>query len=111
MERIRVALVEDHKATHEALQQTLWDYSSRIELVAIAPDAETFLRSGAQRSIDVALFDLGLPGMNGCAAIQSLEETQPQVRSLALSAYDDEDTVLDAIRAGACGYLLKDEPA
>lgn len=85
-------------------------FASRIDLVAALPSAEAFFRSAAKSDVEVALFNLNLPGMNGCAAIQTLGQECPAVRSLALTAFDDEATVLDTMRAGACGYLLKDEP-
>jgi DNA-binding NarL/FixJ family response regulator len=110
VQRVKVALVEDHERTRVALQQSLWKFASRIDLVAAVPSAEAFFRSAAKFEVDVTLFDLGLPGMSGCAAIQALGQECPGVRSLALTTFHDEATVLDTMRAGACGYLLKDEP-
>lgn len=110
MRRVKVALIEDHAGTREALARTLSTFSSSVELVAELPTAEAFFRSSAKHDIDVALFDLGLPGMSGCDAIQMLSAEIPRVRSIALTVFDDEVTVLDAMRAGAAGYLLKDEP-
>src|SRR6478672_8392942 len=56
---------------------------------------------------DVILTDIGLPGMNGIEGTRILRERFPDVPVLALSVYDDDDNVFDAICAGASGYLLK----
>ena len=108
--RVPIALVEDHEGTRAALASDLRDFASRVELVATFSNAEAFLASGSKATVDVALVDLGLPGMSGSALIRTLGEAAPAVRALALTAFDDEANVFEAIRAGAYGYLLKDEP-
>jgi DNA-binding NarL/FixJ family response regulator len=61
---------------------------------------------------DVILTDLGLPGMSGIEGIRILKERHPQVPIVALTVYDDDDDIFDALCAGAAGYLLKDtQPA
>lgn len=107
--RTKVALVEDHAATRRELVALLETVPS-VALVGVFADAESLLRSPARDEIEVALLDLGLPGMSGADAIRALAEKAPGVRTIALTVYDDEATVLAAIRAGAYGYLLKHEP-
>lgn len=107
---VRVALVEDHAATREALVRGLGDFSDRVQVVKAVPDAEAFFASLKRMSIDVALVDLRLPGTDGYAVIRSLGEQAPSVRALALTSFNDDESVIEAIRAGAHGYLLKDEP-
>lgn len=63
------------------------------------------------RSVDVALVDLGLPDLPGTVLIRELAERKPALRSIAFTAFDDDSTVLEAVHAGAHGYLLKDEPS
>lgn len=60
---------------------------------------------------DVALVDIGLPGMSGIEGISLLKERHPQTLSLILTVYDDDDRIFDALCAGACGYLLKNTPS
>jgi DNA-binding NarL/FixJ family response regulator len=108
---LRIALVEDHAATRTAMEQNLRDYSGRVELLGAFADAEAYLASPVRERVQVALVDLGLPGMDGCALIGALSREAPDARMIALTVFDDEDTVFDVMSAGACGFLLKDEPA
>lgn len=107
---VKVALVEDHPATREALVRGLKDFADRVHVVAAVPDADTFFSSLDTKTIDLALVDLRLPGTDGYAVIRSLGEKAPGVRALALTSFNDDESVIEAIRAGAHGYLLKDEP-
>src|SRR5580658_940041 len=56
---------------------------------------------------DVALVDIGLPGMSGIDGIRLLKEQLPNMLMMMLSVYDDDERIFDALCAGACGYLLK----
>lgn len=107
---VAVAVVEDHAATREALVAGLEEFADRIRVVTAAPDAETFFASLPTHPIKVALVDLKLPGLDGIGVIRLLGERAPEVRAVALTAFEDDQSVLDAVRAGAHGYLLKDEP-
>lgn len=106
---LRVALVEDHPPTREALAQQLSEVPTRLTLVATFPDAESMLRDVRRLNLAVALVDLNLPGMTGSRLIAELGSVAPAMKSLALTAFDSEEQVLKAIRAGAYGYLLKDD--
>ena len=59
---------------------------------------------------DVALIDIGLPGMSGVDGIREIRRRYPRIRLLVLSVYNDDSRVFNAICAGACGYLLKKTP-
>lgn len=107
---VRVAVVEDHAATREALVRLVEAFPQRLRLVCAIADAESFLRSGKLKDVQVALADLMLPGKSGSELIAELSTVAPELRCLALTAFDSEPQVLEAIRAGAYGYLLKDEP-
>ena len=79
-----------------------------IEVVGLARNGEEALALTATDRPDVVLMDLNMPVMNGVRATQRLRHSYPDVRVLVLTTYADEAWVIDAIRAGAAGYLLKD---
>ncbi len=107
---ILVALIEDHAATRTALVDALGDYRGRVRLMFAVGHAAAFFAALESNPVDVALVDLRLPGIDGNELIRTLGEQAPAVRALALTSFDDDASVIDAIRAGAHGYLLKDEP-
>lgn len=110
---VRLALVEDHPQTRAALELQFGDFPDRVQVVAVHASAESFQRA-LQRGLagalpDVVLVDLVLPDKSGGELIRWLSSEAPSVRALALTAFDDEQHVMDAVHAGAAGYLLKDE--
>lgn len=108
---MRVALVEDHAATREAFLLALGGASTELTVVGAYESAESFLAASTDTAIDVVLVDLNLgKQMNGVQLIDTLQRRSPGLKCVALTGLADEDAVLDAIRVGACGYLLKDEP-
>jgi len=109
LQDVSVALVEDHDATREALSELL-ARADRVTLRSSHPTAESLLATNAVDELDVLLVDIALPGLSGPALIEQLGRDVPHVRCLALTVFDDEENVHAAIRAGAFGYLLKDEP-
>ncbi|MGQ0504353.1 MAG: response regulator transcription factor [Myxococcaceae bacterium] len=104
-------LIEDHAGTRDALVASLGDFSYRISVVGAFADAASFLSAQKVNPVDVALVDLRLPGMSGNELIRALsEQPEPKIRVIALSAFADDQSVFEALRAGAHGYQLKDEP-
>lgn len=104
---IRVVLADDHglvRAGVRALLERLPD----IEVVGDASDGREALRLLKTVQPDVALFDIGMAGMNGLEAATRSAKESPRVRILILSMHASEEYVLRALRAGAAGYLLKD---
>ena len=110
MERIRLCVVEDHERTRTNLVVLLSAYPDRYDVVSAFADAPALLRSDAKNEVDVALIDLGLPGVGGAELIRSLTVQCPRVRAIALTVFNDAESVLDALAAGARGFMLKDEP-
>ena len=104
--QISVALVEDD-APYRAYVAALFE-STRDRRVAFAVgSAEEGLAKIAETPVDVLLLDVRLPGMPGPGAVGRFLALKPQLRVIMLTAMDADDLVLEAIRAGACGYLLK----
>ena len=102
---IRVLIADDEKAVRDALA-ALVDASSGMTIVAVAEDAPQAIDLASQTRPDVALLDVRMPG-GGPAAVRGIREASPNSRVLALSASGGRDTVLDMLRAGAAGYLVK----
>jgi DNA-binding NarL/FixJ family response regulator len=104
---VRVLLVDDQSLFREALAMLL-GARTEVQVVGEAGDGfEALQRSEALRP-DVVLMDLHMPVLDGIAATRRLRVEQPGVRVLALTTFDDDEDVFEALRAGALGYLLKD---
>lgn len=104
--RIRVLLAEDHKVVREGLRALL-QREPDIEVVAEAEDGAQVEQLTLDLAPEVAVVDIGLPKLSGIEATRRLRERHPTVRVLVLSMYDDAQTVEQALRAGARGYVLK----
>lgn len=105
--RIRVLLADDHHLFREGLRALLVS-ASDLEVVGEAGDGNEVVVKAAEVRPDVILMDLQLPGLNGVEATRRILASQPKVSVLVLTMFEDTDTVLAAMRAGARGYLLKD---
>lgn len=103
---IRIVVVDDHPVVREGLVASLED-DPEFQVVGAAGSAEQALPLVTTQQPDIILLDLELPGVNGLAAIPALLAAHPGTRILILTAYDTDERVLGALRAGAQGYLLK----
>jgi len=104
---IRVLICDDQAVVRDGLEAIL-STDDEIEVVGVARHGEEALALAAERQPDVILMDLKMPVMNGVQATERLRARQPAIRVLILTTYADDAWVLDAVRAGASGYLLKD---
>lgn len=109
---IRVAIVEDQDDIRGGLLALLED-SPRFRSAGAWPSMEEALPSLEDQASasDVVLVDLGLPGMSGTEGIRRLKEVRPDLLTVVLTVYEDDDRIFEALCAGACGYLLKKTPA
>ncbi len=103
---VRVLIADDHPVFRFGLR-TLLKADPAMEVVGEAVNGEEAIAQASSRHPDVILMDLNMPGMNGIEAIRRILADHPQVHILALTMFDDDDSVFAAMRAGACGYLLK----
>jgi DNA-binding NarL/FixJ family response regulator len=107
---IRVLLADDQRVVREGLG-TLLGLLDGIELVGTAADGEEAIALAARHEPDVVLMDLRMPRVDGIEAIRRLAERGERPRTIALTTYADDASVLGALRAGARGYLTKDAGA
>ena len=105
----KVAIVEDHREFREYMT-ALINGTAGLRCVGSFRSMEEMLARIAADVPEVALVDIGLPGMNGVEGIAILKERYPKLLMLVLSVYDDDERIFDALCAGACGYLLKKTP-
>lgn len=110
MSRIRVLIAEDEPGVRRALAELITGEAS-LELVATAGHAHQAVELAQAHSPDVALIDVKMPGGGGQRAARGIRSFSPQTRVLALSAYNDRGSVLEMLRAGAVGYLVKGSSA
>ena len=103
---IRVLVVDDHELLRTGLVTVLAS-DPAIEVVAQAPDGPTAVSLAMELRPDVVLMDVEMPGGDGITAIAQLRERAPSVRCLVLTMFDLDDYVVEALRAGAAGFLLK----
>jgi DNA-binding NarL/FixJ family response regulator len=111
---IRVTIVEDRAEVREGLA-ALIDVSDGFTCLARFEDAESFLdavapNEGDAPDLDIALMDIGLPGMSGIEAVRELRRRRPEIQAMMLTVYEDDDHVFEALRSGATGYVLKTTP-
>ena len=107
---IRLLIVEDQPQILRHQLKLLQAYAD-IELCGSARDGTEALRLLEEVRPDVVLLDLGLPGLSGIEVTREILSRRPDTEVLIWTVFEEEDKVLDAIRAGASGYLLKGTPA
>ena len=103
---IRVLVVEDEERIRKTLVRLLEERQDILVTGAISSGPEA-VSAALEGKVDILLLDLGLPGMDGIEVTQRIKDEKPDIEILIFTVFDDEDKVLDAIRAGAAGYLLK----
>ncbi len=103
---IRLAVVDDHVIVRNGLAQLLAT-TDDIELVGMAANGLEALDLVAELHPDVVLMDLSMPEMDGVEATKRIVAEYPGVRVLVLTSFSDQSRIMDALRAGAEGYLLK----
>jgi DNA-binding NarL/FixJ family response regulator len=104
---IRVAVVENEAIVRAGLRRVL-ELDRELVVVFEATDGEDALDRLRRDPVEVVLLDVRMPGMDGIELLHALRRHGVPARCLVLTTFEDPDVALQAIRAGACGYLLKD---
>lgn len=104
---IRILLADDHRIFRDGMRP-LFGAQPDFELVAEAEDGERALALALELRPDIAVLDISMPGRSGLDVARSLAESAPDVRVIFLSMHSDRRYVLEALRIGARGFLLKD---
>ena len=104
--RIRVLVVDDHTLLRQALRVML-DAQDGIEVVGEATNGRDAVDATETQRPDVVLMDMVMPGLNGIEATRQITKRAPSARVLILTAYLEDERLLQALRAGASGYVVK----
>jgi DNA-binding NarL/FixJ family response regulator len=106
IEEPRVLLVDDHDLFRTGLKTLLEEQGIRV--VGEAANGQTALRLVSEVAPEVVIMDLNMPGLSGVATTREVTSLSPLTRVVVLTISSDDNDVMDAVMAGACGYLLKD---
>lgn len=108
-EPARLVIVDDHDLVRAGLKAML-STESGLEIVGEAADGRAGLELCRRLLPDLVLMDVRMPGMDGLAATREIKRQLPKISVLVLTVHENEEYMLEAIRAGASGYVLKDAP-
>jgi two-component system response regulator DegU len=103
---IKVLIADDHSLVRQGLRRYL-DMADDIEVVGEAANGEEAIALVEKGNPDIVLLDIRMPEMDGLEAARKIRERFPSVGAIMLTAYDDRQFVVEAVRAGARGYVLK----
>lgn len=106
---IRIVVVDDHPIVRDGLVAVL-STQPDLDVVGQAADGREVVEQVLALQPDVVLLDLELPGMDGVQALEQLKRLGQPVRAIAFTAFDTDERIVSAVRAGAKGYLLKGAP-
>jgi DNA-binding NarL/FixJ family response regulator len=106
---IKVLIVDDQSLVRQGLSVLLASEDD-IQIVGEAGNGLEACRMAEQMNPAVILMDIRMPGMDGVSATAQILKQQPHIKIIVLTTFDDDEYLISSLRAGACGYLLKDTP-
>lgn len=106
---IRILIVDDHPVVRDGLVAIL-STQTDFDIVGEAGSGSEAIRLAGELDPDIVLLDLEMPGLDGVAALQQMRVAHPGRRVIVFTAFDSDERIVEALRAGAQGYLLKGVP-
>ena len=106
MDKIRVLVVDDHTIMRDGIRALL-DIPDDIETVGEASEGKEAVEKARELAPDVVVMDIAMPGMDGLEATRRIGKSNPKVKVLVLTQYDNKEYILSTIKAGAAGYVPK----
>lgn len=106
---IRILVVDDHPIVRDGLVAVL-ETQADFAIVGEAGDGEEAVRLASTLEPEVVLLDLEMPVLDGVGALRRMREADPDIRVIVFTAFDSDERIVEAVRAGAKGYLLKGAP-
>jgi len=110
MTKINLIIVDDQRLMREGLQ-TILNLEPDLEVVGLAGNGAEALELVAVKQPDIVLLDIRMPVMDGVECTGRIKADYPETKVLVLTTFDDDEYIVEALRRGAAGYLLKDLPA
>ncbi|MCU0748208.1 MAG: response regulator transcription factor [Akkermansiaceae bacterium] len=110
MKSIRILLCDDQALFRDGLRMLL-SLQPDFEIVGEAEDGDAAIQAAVRLKPDILLMDLRMPGMSGIEATRRVRSSCEQTRVIVLTTFREDEEIFESLRAGACGYLLKDIPA
>lgn len=104
---ITILIVDDHALLRQGIKKVI-DLESDLAVIGEAADGEEAIKLALQLKPDVVLLDVNMPKKNGLEVTKELRQLAPDVKIVLLTIHDDENYVIEVVKAGATGYLLKD---
>lgn len=106
-EKIKIIIIDDHPLVREGLRKIL-DMEEELKVIDEAGDGQGAINLTRRLKPDVILMDINMPGTNGIEATRVIKRELPSVGIIALTIHEEEEYVLELVRAGVSGYVLKD---
>jgi len=106
---IRILVADDHPVVRDGLC-TMLATQPDFQVVGEAENGNEVVKLVERLEVDIVLLDLEMPGMDGVEALQALQNQKPEIRAIVFTAFDTDERIVGALKAGAQGYLLKGAP-
>jgi NarL family two-component system response regulator LiaR len=104
--KTRIVLADDHPLLRQALKDVL-QKENTFEIIGEAADGEEAVKLASELTPDVVIMDISMPNLDGLQATQQIKEKYPNVAVLVLTVHTDDECILEILKAGAAGYLIK----
>lgn len=106
MKAIRIVIVEDDKELLKGISNIL-ALRDEIEVLETFSNAEDFLKEAGKIKPDITVMDIGLPRLSGIECMKKIKPQFPKMQFIMWTTFEDDEKIFDALKAGACGYILK----